>query len=356
MPNPLGAANLLAADVLLYRGEDWLGKAIRFFDGSEVNHAGLFLGNRDVAEALAGGLERRDLAVSVAGHSRVLARRLRHTPTTMQPVLDRAAWYLGDSHRYGYEQLLLLAFLTLTRKPKVTPVLRVLVRKVLDSAASLLTRMSAANREPMICSEFVFRCYDEALPTAGDEYSLEINGLAANARVALPEKLAAASGAPRLRGRGIHLESLLALTVSRSSRAWRAPLPTAPEEGAGLAARAAAVNPAEIDALIEQYLDEAVPIGAATAEAAARSTRRTARPRAAAAETASDSELQRAVLGFAAALATRGAAAEPRTALVGGAPASALDRLFHTAADFVTPGDLAHTDDLFTAGDVSLTP
>ena len=40
----------------------------------------------------------------------------------------------------AYEQLLLLAFLGLTRKLKTTPILRTLLRKVLDRAASAATK------------------------------------------------------------------------------------------------------------------------------------------------------------------------------------------------------------------------
>ena len=68
----------------------------------------------------------------------------------------------------------MLAFLTLTRKLKVTPVLRTLIRRTLDAAASVLTRYISQNREPMICSEFVYRAYDEALPEIDDPFSLRI--------------------------------------------------------------------------------------------------------------------------------------------------------------------------------------
>jgi hypothetical protein len=351
MPGTLARPDLLAGDVLLYRGEGWLAKAIRFFDGSEVNHAGLYLGDGTVGEAMAKGLERRDLATSVGHHSRVLARRLKQTPSTMAPVVGRGTTLLNEGHRYAYEQLILLALLTLTRKPKVTPILRFLVRSVLDAAAAVLARLAGGSQEPMICSEYVYRCYDEALASPQDEYSIEVN--APPSVIASPGNTrrvggvaTAAAPAARPRGRGVHPDSLLALTASGPSRAWRTRALAAP----GPVAATADPDLEGLDALIEQYLDEVVATGTA---------RRTARRAGATARAVSDDEVEASVLRFAATLAVRFPTAPVATGRepLAGAPAaaSALDRLFRVAADFVTPGDLLTTDSLFTAGDLALT-
>jgi len=336
MDTMLTAGNLAPADVLLYRSDSWIGRAIRFFDDPDVNHAGLYLGDDCVGEALADGLQRRPLATSVAGELRVSAFRLRHTPATMAPVLTRANEYLNQGQRYAYEQLLLLALLALTRKPKVTPVLRALIRKVLDGAASLM-KMTAMGQEPMICSEFVYRCYDEALPPLVDEYTIEVNPLRMSAQ---PPTSRVGAAPPAPRGRGVHPESLLALIGSRAPRAWRPAVPIRPTAAArGVPA---APDRAGIDALIERYLAEA-----------------TAPPRAAAGAapmpSLSDEEMQEAVLRFAEALAAS-RPVQPRLAGAGlAAAASPLDLLFRTAADFVTPGDLLHSESLMKAGDLDLT-
>src|SRR5262249_47861698 len=81
-----------------------------------------------------------------------------------QPVVDRVAYYLEHHERYAYEQLLLLAALAATRQLPVSgiPFLGMVIRNVLDSAADVVAKLIHAGREPMICSEFVYRCYEEA--------------------------------------------------------------------------------------------------------------------------------------------------------------------------------------------------
>ena len=91
------------------------------------------MGDGLVGEAIASGLERQTIRNSVAGAVWVQAYRLKDQPADMSPVLDKANEYLDQGPRYGYEQLLLLAFLGMTRKLKITPSLNVLIRRVLES-------------------------------------------------------------------------------------------------------------------------------------------------------------------------------------------------------------------------------
>ena len=342
MPETISRNDLAAADVLLYRGEGWLSRAIQFFDGTEMSHAGLFLGDGSVGEAIGQGLVRRTLAASIGtGHPRVVARRLKQTPSTYSPVLDQAEGFLAEGQRYGYEQLLLLAFLALTRKLKVTPVLRALLRSVLDSAAAVVTRLTAAGREPMICSEFVFRCYDGALPAADDEYSIEVNPYPSAALVTT--RVSASPG--RIRGKGVHPDSLLVLTAASTTRAWRGRAPRVP----AILPAHEAIDEAGLNALIARYLDEATATGSPRGRSAGRVSSVATRT--------SDDDMRAAVLRFAAAWM-----AVPRP---GGFPAGAgvtpatravrpLDHLLRTAADFVTPGDLLQSESLLTVGDVPI--
>jgi hypothetical protein len=129
---------LVPMDILLYRGQSFVAKAIQFFDGTEVSHASIYLGGRAVGEAVGEGVVRNDLATSIAGSQWVAARRLKATPLPdAGPVLQRADTYLQGSVPYAYHQLLLLAFLCISRKVKVTPIFDTLVRKVLDGVAGL---------------------------------------------------------------------------------------------------------------------------------------------------------------------------------------------------------------------------
>ena len=330
------------ADVLLYNANSVVSWAIRLLDGTEVSHASLYLGGdrMEVAEALGGrGLIRQTLRESREDCNWIAARRLRSGPATMQPVLDRADHYLQQGNRYAYEQILLLAVICLTRKPKLTPVFRKMVRAAVDAAASFLHELASGDnpREPMICSEFVYRCYDEAREDSYDEYSLRIEGVArppvslSAAAAGRPE--AAALTAPR--GRGIDPDSLLAELSLPAGRveAMRAAAPGAPE-----AAKRPAPDKATVNALIQQYLHE---------------VRHDVKPKPVAEEEIDVSELRAAVEN----LALRYDEAKRRAKGLGAAPVSGygirsavFDRFLRTAADFVTPGDLLFTQSLWDVG------
>jgi hypothetical protein len=102
--------------------------------------------------------------------------RLRSKPETMTPVAAISDHYLATPNRYGYEQILLLAFLGTTRRIPVTPLLAPLLRKILDSAANLVSQLTNKGREALICSEYVYRCYREAVDASDDPYEIAIAG------------------------------------------------------------------------------------------------------------------------------------------------------------------------------------
>jgi hypothetical protein len=321
----LETSKLAAGDVFLYRGSGVLSRLIRFFDGAEVNHAGLYLGNEAVGEALGKGVVQRTLAGSIAGSDRVIARRLQADVAGMDPVLQRAAQILSEGHRYGFEQIALLAFLSLTRRIKAAPILRRLLRRTFDAGATWVLHLASdGRREPMICSEFVFRAYDEALPEPGDAYAIDVD-------LATPRAGPGLRGpaVPVGRGRGIQPGSLLDTALLPSVRA------------AGLGARAVAAapepEPEPLEALAEQYLREAVDPAVAPATRGAGTL-----------SPADVAAIFPEVVRFAEAWAAATATEAPAVRARGGA----LDLLARTAADFVTPGDLHHSSSLFTVGDV----
>jgi hypothetical protein len=318
---PLGV--LRPADVLLYKGTGWLARLIRFFDGTDFNHAGLCIGDGSVAEAQAPGVIRQGVEPSVAGRIKVLARRLKQD-VSLDPVVARGLQIVDEGHRYAFEQLLLLAFLGLTRKLKATPILRTLLRKALDRAAWVASGLIGAGKEPMICSEFVYRCYDEALPEASDVYSLEVNQFR---RAVAPPVRGTIVAAP-LRGRGVHPDSLLAWRlaagpVSAGVRAPRAAAPPAPP------------SDEELAQLAEQYLAEA-----------------RGEPVRARAPRVADADLAASIDNFALSLQPKRRARLPEPL----AREVAVRDLLATVPDFVTPGDLLHTESLFSVGELELPP
>jgi hypothetical protein len=160
-----------------------------------------------VGEAVDAGVVKNSLASLVASHTRVASRRILDATLGMMPVMRVADEYLSQGDRYAYEQLFLLAPLCLARKIPLPWPVKKAVRAILDHAAAALEVVFNAGKQPMICSEFVYRCYDEADAAAHDPYDIEIDSSPAAALTAS----VLASRAPR--GRGIHPNSVLAAVL-----------------------------------------------------------------------------------------------------------------------------------------------
>lgn len=343
----IGANRLRGGDVLLYNGNSWISKAIQFMDGTEVNHAAICLGRGKVGEALETGLTERTFRASAEDDRYVIISRLSAQPGTMKPVMKKACDYLKSGNRYGYEQIVLLAFLGITRKLPVNPYLKWLIRVVLDQAAHLL--MISGDKQPMICSEFVYRCYDDALPISTDPYTLRIRTFPMTGAEIRTRAQGMAAAPHRCR---MHPDSLLAWAedvMTPRKKPAADPLTISFErpkepEGKGWPP-AADGNPAApgMDALIEKYL-EATKSPATRAFDAGASLR--------------TPQMLAGIVRFAEAYATatkkgkkRGAEPWSAGAVKGEAP-SALGHLFSAVADFVTPGDLLRCGDLFHVGKI----
>jgi hypothetical protein len=157
-------------DVLLYQGEGFLSRLIRVFDGGDYTHASIY--HRDhIMEALGQGIVDRSVAESCEGHNLVDVYRFtnsgHHLGDPNYPLLPldgSIEQFENNKSRYAYEQILLLALLCSTRKLTSAahlPGLAMIVRNIFDEAADVLARfMTGENKkEPVICSELVYRCY-----------------------------------------------------------------------------------------------------------------------------------------------------------------------------------------------------
>ncbi|OAR23298.1 hypothetical protein A8W25_27810 [Streptomyces sp. ERV7] len=192
MPLP---SELRTGDVVLTRGTGHISRAICLLDGSEVSHAALAIGPDTLAEAVGEGLHTLTYAKALDEHDLVVGRTLTH-PADMAPVLDVAQRYLGSRHAYAHQQIVLLAVLALTRRIPLPPGGKHMVRAVLDRAAGVLNTMAERGQQPMICSEFVYRCHTEARPAP--PYALDLRMRAATAPAGEETLLRWAEGHPAL--------------------------------------------------------------------------------------------------------------------------------------------------------------
>ena len=188
------------------------------------------------------------------------------------------------------------------------------IRETLTAAAAFLLQLFNTGREPMICSEFVFRCYREALPGAVNLLARSPGSLRFGEREV-----------PIGKSGGIHRGSALALLLEKHGSQLSA-------GSVNLAGPLQVARPLDVSAVgeaIEAYFEDLQKQA----------------PKAARIDLTSP-ELLPSFERFAASLHRTRRRQEknemPRAALLGD--------LFDAAADFVTPGDLQRSKSLAFCG------
>ncbi|GHT47149.1 hypothetical protein FACS189440_06840 [Bacteroidia bacterium] len=166
-------SDLKAGDILLYHGKkSWISKAIRKLDGTEYNHAAIYDGEQ-VIEALSKGIVEKNIADSITDSDPVTVLRLNPEQADMLPVVTVAKNYLGKP--YAYEQILLLVVICLFRKIKMNKIVAKVVEFILEKTAVLLLNTFVRDgKDALICSELVYRSYNEADKTEGT-YKIHID-------------------------------------------------------------------------------------------------------------------------------------------------------------------------------------
>lgn len=172
----MNSNDLKPGDVLLYSGQSMIGKLIRKLDGADVTHAGVYLGNGKVGEALMlGSAGINANAFSLTESNWIEVRRLKDKQLCTQPIIEIAENYIAQGNDYAYAEIFLVSVILLTRKINFdNSLFGRIVFSLMRKTNDWLNDVFHEGKEPMICSEFVFRCYDEADPADDDAYSLTI--------------------------------------------------------------------------------------------------------------------------------------------------------------------------------------
>jgi hypothetical protein len=179
----LRAADLKPGDVLLFQGNGLLSRFIRFFDGSQYSHAGIFDGEHVIeAEAVhgTGAVEVHEVAesCSTASFTHVYRyvdddRKRLGIELPYEPVGGMIEQFKASAESYAYSQILLLGVLLGTRRIPI-PGVTGMLRHILDEAAEWLNAIITEHRKIVICSELVYECFN-SVPNG--EYQLDIAGV-----------------------------------------------------------------------------------------------------------------------------------------------------------------------------------
>lgn len=337
-PGPVVAVALREGDVLLYCGRGIISRGIRLFTDSEFSHAALFLGGDMIGEAIGKGLVKRTRQESFSGSDYVFARRLGRTDD-LAPVMERAESYLEQGLKYGYPDIVLLAALLIIKRVRPSNVLGLLIQRAAAAAAGALNKLLEGNRSLMICSEFVYRSYDEARSATPHLYSLEVPGIAVRESVS-------PSGLPAGVEPGSALDSLFA-NPELQRKAFRAA-----GRGAGLENVAnEAATERDVEQLLRQYLDEGPPRPIDQYERIARETE----PEPFLVDVPTATAISRFAMTLQS-LHERSIGSTTEDGMgatlegVPSAMSAALERLLRIPADFVTPADLQRSTSLADLG------
>lgn len=154
-----------AGDVILFHGDSIVSRLIRLFDGTDWNHCGHLLGPDLLAEIDAGvpvgtkSLKTKLQAYGAPGTIYAGVFRLKTaedgTLTDMQPLIASTNAIIADAPSYGYDAIILLFLLSISKKLPVVPLwARALITLVGKRAAGLLLDLEGQNKVPLICSAF----------------------------------------------------------------------------------------------------------------------------------------------------------------------------------------------------------
>lgn len=166
--------DLLPADVLLFDIPTVIGRIVSAFDVFGFSHAALYLGAGMVAEAVDTGVGANPWNVGPWRSPQAVVLRAKTTDTL--PILAKAYEFIKDGRRYAYGQLLLMAGICVVRQSGVQdPFGKMLESWLLDMAGKFIDGLHAIGEKPMVCSEFAFRCFTEAVPPCPISYDLFVD-------------------------------------------------------------------------------------------------------------------------------------------------------------------------------------
>jgi len=135
-------SDLKVGDVLLFKGEGWISKAIMWFSDSEWSHAAIYAGNGCIYESTETGVELNSLKTRVNQCERILVRRYVEflTDSEIEKLTQKATELVYES--YDTWQLFGLGLYFLLRKLGIR-----------------FSWLVPNNRSKMICSELVYVLY-----------------------------------------------------------------------------------------------------------------------------------------------------------------------------------------------------
>jgi predicted protein tyrosine phosphatase len=171
---------LKPGDVLLSYGNGKISDLVKQVGGGDYSHAAFFDGKR-IIEAGSDGVISSTIEEDIKQQKYIDVYRFKSASDntcedpdwSLDPVIKQAHMYLNNKTYYADNQLyLLVVLITLRRKYLKNLADAIAFYVLLDEVFDLLKSKSDGKTKSVVCSEFVYRCFDEAEP---NKYGLTIN-------------------------------------------------------------------------------------------------------------------------------------------------------------------------------------
>ncbi len=169
---------LKVGDILLFSPEkgSFISWAITFLTDAPVSHAAMFYNMEDktLIEETPPQVKVNFAPERFKGRE-IYVRRLKDPGTLpLSAVVDCATKYLNEKEPYDHSSLYMVGLLLLYRKftpdTMVQKAMIKILKKLTSSIIKYIHEKENPGKLPMVCSQFVAQCYDDA----GDKYRLKI--------------------------------------------------------------------------------------------------------------------------------------------------------------------------------------
>ena len=156
------------ADVLLFSAEkkSFISWAMTFLTGAPVSHTALYYDTLPptIIEKMLPQVATTPAAPRFSGRT---VHVYRHTGQgVLTPVIDAARQYLNNQEPYDHAGLYMVGLLLMYKKFSITRARQQVVIRILQKLTATLTRFiqqhQTPHQHPMVCSQFVAQCFDDA--------------------------------------------------------------------------------------------------------------------------------------------------------------------------------------------------
>jgi uncharacterized protein YycO len=156
----IDAMQLQEGDIILSAADDLTSAGIRLITLAPVSHAALYIGNRQIAEAVNSGVRLRDIDEVMQEESVIVAFRHPHiTPAQASRMREFALAQVG--RHYNHLGVMLQAPFSIERRVCELPLVPELVRDMCVRGIASI-QLGAASNDRFFCSQLVLQAYREA--------------------------------------------------------------------------------------------------------------------------------------------------------------------------------------------------